>query len=348
LYFNPEFVLSLPRDELGGVLLHEVHHVALGHLTIDRSNYPDAWALTVALEISVNEFVKEPLPGQPITLQRFPMLPPMESSDQRYQRLKKIMDRCVLASPSTVTGGAEHGTLCVPDEHSLWQDAEDDPETIRQILADVIQQAAMEAGGMPQELLDATRDIGALPGVWAEPLEGANPGQVDWRQLLRRHTGHVLELRPVFNRPPRRFPELVGIIPGRLRSSGKVSVVAIFDTSGSISQENLEAIDGELHRLSRKYRVQVVECDCKVRRVYRYHQRLKHVEGRGGTDFRPALDPAFLRPLRPGVILYFTDGLGEAPSLPPAWPLIWCLVPGGQPPCSWGRVIEITAYGAEK
>ena len=31
LLFNPDFVLSLPAAELGGVRLHEVHHVVLDH-----------------------------------------------------------------------------------------------------------------------------------------------------------------------------------------------------------------------------------------------------------------------------------------------------------------------------
>src|SRR5262245_27974410 len=54
LLFNPAFTLSLDADTLGGVLLHEVHHVVLGHLAIDPTNYPDGWALTVALEVSAN------------------------------------------------------------------------------------------------------------------------------------------------------------------------------------------------------------------------------------------------------------------------------------------------------
>lgn len=84
LLFNPEFVLRLPASQLGGVLLHEVLHVVLGHLTLDPANYPDQWALTVASEISVNEFVHEPLPPGAIRLEQFPRLPPLESTDERY------------------------------------------------------------------------------------------------------------------------------------------------------------------------------------------------------------------------------------------------------------------------
>jgi predicted metal-dependent peptidase len=62
LLFAPEFILSLPADQLGGALLHETHHVALGHLLLDPADYEDRWALTTATELSVNEFITEPLP----------------------------------------------------------------------------------------------------------------------------------------------------------------------------------------------------------------------------------------------------------------------------------------------
>ena len=37
LLHNPAFVLSLPVEQLDGVLLHEVLHVVFGHITIDRA-----------------------------------------------------------------------------------------------------------------------------------------------------------------------------------------------------------------------------------------------------------------------------------------------------------------------
>src|SRR5947207_2867830 len=43
LLYNPDFVLSTPAPELAGVLLHEVHHVVLGHLTADPTHFDDQW-----------------------------------------------------------------------------------------------------------------------------------------------------------------------------------------------------------------------------------------------------------------------------------------------------------------
>ena len=101
LLHNPDFVLNTPADELIGVLLHEVHHVLFGHVLADPADYPDEWARTVAEEVTVNEFVKEPLPAGVITLDGFPALPPMESTDKRYARLKWRVSRKPIATPQS-------------------------------------------------------------------------------------------------------------------------------------------------------------------------------------------------------------------------------------------------------
>src|SRR4051812_32494048 len=48
LYYNPAFVLDTRAPELGGVLLHEVHHVVLGHVLAKPTTYADRWARVVA------------------------------------------------------------------------------------------------------------------------------------------------------------------------------------------------------------------------------------------------------------------------------------------------------------
>jgi predicted metal-dependent peptidase len=114
--------------------------------------------------------------------------------------------------------------------------------------------------------------------------------------------------------------------------------MAIIDTSASMTEELLSHVDAELSRLARQYTVVVVECDASIQRVYPY-RRLGFFRGRGGTDFRPPLEPAFLRQHRPDLIVFFSDGDGPTPEAPPRRPVIWCLTPGGQAPVTWGRFI---------
>lgn len=343
LRYNPHFTLGLPADQLGGVLLHEVLHVVLGHLALDPADYPDRWAFTVAAEVSVNEFVHEPLPVGVIRREQYPMLPAMESTDQRYRRLEKLRGREELGSPSALTDGAGASGPSVLDDHTSWQEVcEDvDADAARKAVADLVQQAAIDAGGLPDELRHAV-----LAGIGSEAGSGVlvlpdsrQRSHLNWQQLLRRYVGQVLQPQPQYHWPPRRFPHLVGIVPGQRRTGALPSVVAIIDTSGSIAAEYLEQIDGELRQLNRSYPVQVIEADCAVHRVYRYRSSLEHVTGRGGTNFRPALERSLLQPLRPDLLIYFTDGFGPAPDKRPPWPLVWCLVPGGEPPAAYGHVV---------
>jgi hypothetical protein len=54
-------------------------------------DFPDRDALVIAQEVSANEFIREPLPGEPIRLENYPQLPPNEDIVTRYMRL--VRDR---------------------------------------------------------------------------------------------------------------------------------------------------------------------------------------------------------------------------------------------------------------
>ena len=239
------------------------------------------------------------------------------------------------------SGKAALGTV---DDHSVWQEARRDPEGAKAAIENVIQEAAMEVGleKVPDQFKGACGGLlaGDIPGEDQYELQGDEHGQIDWRRLLRRYVGQALQVRPVFNRPPRRFPNLVGIVPGKRRQPDRPKIMAVIDTSGSIRPELLELIDAELAGLARHHEVKVVECDCEIHRVYDYRP-LDSVTGRGGTDFRPPLETKFLRKHRPDLVVFFTDGLGPAPAQRPRVKVIWCLAPGGQAPVDWGKIMNM-------
>jgi predicted metal-dependent peptidase len=100
-----------------------------------------------------------------------------------------------------------------------------------------------------------------------EELRPGQRGRLDWRALLRRYAGQVLDVRPIYGRPNRRFPELVGIVPGQGRRATRPKIMAVIDTSGSMTEELLSQMNGELNRLACHHDLVVVECDCKIQRV---------------------------------------------------------------------------------
>jgi predicted metal-dependent peptidase len=184
---------------------------------------------------------------------------------------------------------------------------------------------------------------GNAPGTGLYELEHSSTGKLPWQQLLRRCIGQARQVRPVFNHPPRRFPDLIGIIPGKRRQPDRPKIMAVIDSSESMTDELLELIDAELAKLARDYVLTIVECDFEIQRVYEYRRRLKTIAGRGGTDFHPPLEKKFLKKHHPDLIVIFSDGQGPAPTKPPPVPLIWCLTPEDEAPVEWGKKIRMQA-----
>ena len=357
LLHNPAFVLSIRLDELVGVLLHEVHHVVFGHVLADPADFPDSWARVVAEEVTVNEFVTEPLPLVPVLLSQYPGLPPRESTRRRYRRLARHAARTPIAgvpgaTPAPAPGvGTGAGAGAVVDDHSVWREAAADPQRAGAALRAAVHDAAIDvgAGAVPGYLRGvlAAMGVGRLAGDGTYELAGGGGGGagcLPWARLLRRYAGQHLRARPDFRRPPRRCPGLVWVVPGRGRLGDLPRVMAVIDTSGSVTPDLLEQISGELARLAGSFAVTVVECDAAVHAVYPYRP-LTTVHGRGGTDLRPPLEPSFLRGHRPDLVVYFTDGWGPAPACPPRVPVVWCLTPSGTEPADWGRVIRMSPGG---
>jgi predicted metal-dependent peptidase len=119
--------------------------------------------------------------------------------------------------------------------------------------------------------------------------------------------------------------------------------MVVIDTSGSLTDAMLGAISRELAGLAKGNAVTVVECDRKIHAVYPFKKPITSLKGRGGTDFKPPLEPEFLRKQKADLVVYFTDGCGEAPDRPPKVPVIWCLTPSGRMPAPWGREIRMEA-----
>lgn len=372
LFYNPAFVETCGFAELIGVLHHEVNHLLFEHVFLDLSKFPDQQALLVAEEVTANEWIREPLPGTPLLLAQFPHLPPNEDTFTRYQRLATGIPPARLRRPRSRKKAtrdpkgpaAGPNTLClVPkmsasdsdfdswkplDDHSLWQAALVAAPLGRLVVRVAIRQVAARLSpaewqlvplGIQHQIAHLCRDN--APGASDEALSVAHDSPLNWRHILQRYVREATEVRPVFTRAPRRFPDFIGIVPGRLYRPGSTIVMAVIDTSGSMSTTLLETIASELDRMAAVHRITVVECDAAVHRVAPYRGRLRKVRGRGGTDLRPPFDTPLLNQIRPDVLVYFTDGGGPAPAAPPPLPVIWCLTPEGQTPAAWGRTIHL-------
>lgn len=340
LHVNEPWVEAHAETFLG-LLLHEVHHVVLGHLVDERLRAVDAPELMdVCLECAANEHIEEPLPN-PIRWQSFERFGfrAGQSSLERYALLRQRFEdepsarRLPLPAPSDSHGGirspVDRGSIAL--QRDLLEE-----------LADLAEQLGPDspatiAGWKPGELLRA--------------FFAAKDGPtIDWRAALRRLVTTHMRTVSSYRRPSRRFPERVGEVPGRQRqrhAGDPPHLVVCLDTSASMSDDDLADAARELTRLAPLARITIVEFDAVVHAVYSYKRGgLERLTGGGGTDFRP-LFGAGSPTLGAEAAVIFTDGIGPFPDHAPAVPTLWVLAgrsPVTAPP--FGHAVRLRAVQA--
>lgn len=151
--------------------------------------------------------------------------------------------------------------------------------------------------------------------------------QANWSRFNRRQMGDIP--RPTFRDP----------LP---------LVAFVRDSSGSMV-ELLERMYPEIEAVlsAARAKILMLDVDCQaydLREVKSIVQAEKYgFQGGGGTDFRPAFDRLMALPKakRPGVVIYATDGFGEAPAqCPPGMKVVWLMIGGTEAPAKWGSVVH--------
>lgn len=343
LHVNVEAVSKEPQY-LRGLLLHEVHHLVLGHLArpvFFGAEQPELMSL--AQEMSANEYITEALPS-PVVWQHFEAFGVRagQSTLERYEKLRQAAAQGQAPSPkrgtekvdphdwdeqdAPVSGGTE-GT-----QQLITQARDEMEEHIERVKVDRPETVWL-AGKTPDQLL-AMLGSDDAPEVY-----------VDWRHALRTFVARARAPVHTWSRPSRRFPERIGQIPGRAyrpRSVLRPTIIVAIDTSLSMSVRELTEIARQLTPMNEVAQLVIAECDAAIGNVYPFRGHIDAVEGRGGTDLRPIFDPAFLMRRGADGVVYFTDGQGPHPEAPPSTPVLWVLTKPDELRCPWGDRARLT------
>lgn len=356
LYIRPNFVEKLVKGgHLMGILHHEMNHVLFEH--IYRKRVQDERAMVIAEEVTCNEYVPEPIPDDSIVLAQYPFLPPYEDTQTRYQRLRehqdKVDERGTTIPFSKLEDCYVASSDCETEEQAIQDGIQNNSALVREILKSAAVVAISKMSDAELMKVRALSEVGSFREIGQVVVAGTewksgnfqieNDGiasVMPWQSILRNYIGRLTSVRSVFSRPPRRFPEMAGIVPGKSRRINKPYVFAVLDTSGSMPKAYMRKIQRELVRLDRTFKIAIIQCDCAIQSISGLSANMK-ILGGGGTDFRPALENTFLKKYKPDVMVFFTDGKGIAPKRKPKVPVIWCLLGNGKSPADWGKVIRM-------
>jgi predicted metal-dependent peptidase len=338
VFYNAEFLGSLTLPELDGVLLHEVLHAALGHVTRRGGRDPQRW--NIAADIVVNGLIDEQgmeLPGSPMrdaalcgysVEEVYTLLPPDQSQPPGDQDLLEPppgsppspLQRAV--DPNN-DGDGQSGDGGSSSKPGPGRPSVNDAKSLeRHWRAAASQAAAVARGG----------GKGELPAGIERAFELRDYPKLDWRSVLWRFMANTATDFATFDR---RYMHQ-GLYLETLEDQN-LRVAVCVDTSGSINEELISALMTEVQGVLRAYPglfCTLFFADAELYGPFEItsESELPSALGGGGTDFRPLFDRLEADPPGgepPSVCIYMTDGFGDFPSSEPRFPVLWAIVPGG-------------------
>ena len=343
LSVNPEFwqqELTDANHRLG-VVKHEILHLVFRHIFRHR-DFANKQIFNVAADLVVNQYVADnQLPEGAIRLSSFPSLKleANQTVDQYYQQLIQSVDLSLSSGKgSTVPTEAnqqvgsemELDNSLAPffdpqhpaqERHRSWNQITQANSGEQTLMENQINQAMVQA-------IEKTsvKDRGLLPAFlnrYLDDFQQSLKPKINWRRVVRMfaESSSRTYLKNTLKRPSKRYGTTPGI---KIRRRQKFLVAV--DTSGSVSQEELQIFFSEVYHLwKRGAEILVVECDADIGQVWPYSgQSPQIVTGGGGTDFNPPIAYANQQH-HPDAIFYFTDGYAPAPDQPSRAPILWIL-----------------------
>lgn len=363
VYYNQDYVNALSTAELQFVMAHEALHCALSHFARRQNRLKQRWDLACDYAISPL-LIAEGLSPPPGTLYNpefagmtaeeiYPCLAehPEEGplDDHLYDNESEQGESAGGGSGREQSGG-QGGTQQPqrdPEQGGQAGTAEQTAGTQPPPPLSASERDALD-GQWQQRLAAAeqhAREAGRLTAPMARMLERLLVHKLSWRALLARYMTAVGRDDYSYQRPSSRregpafFPSL---------RSEQAQVVVAADTSSSITRADLQAFVTEISALKAQVRAHVwlLFCDAQLAPESPWEfppwaeMRLpESTGGGGGTQFTPVFDWVEREAVAPDLLVYFTDGEGRFPAVPPAYPVVWLIK--GNAAVPWGERVQL-------
>lgn len=264
----------------------------------------------------------------------------------------------------------------VKPDNALFRDIEDASKTAEEVYTELIQNDS-EGEGEPepewgeveqadpagadddkqndliqiQQLINTAKAQGDLPSYVEEAFTQFVSEKADWQSILSRWVEEVANADYTFMRPNSRFAH-TGIGMPTLYSEAYGGIAIAVDTSGSMSQEELQLAVGEVINASKTYEDNSQEINCRIIYFDAIVHSVDTIEdaedvpppvGRGGTDFRAPMKCINEMDDQPKGNVIITDGWCNSFGDEPEGDVLWMITSRGDknfsPP--FGEVIHL-------
>lgn len=280
LYWNPNFVSSLTKKEVKGLLKHEAMHLAFNHTTTRKLNPHIVfnWAADLAINslIPIEELPKCGLiPGRPLQKPTDEQWETMSQSEkERFERLSSFVNELpafkstewyfheIMSNEQTKQDIQSNNERFIVelDSHDNWADSSGDEskdvnrEIIEKKIKNIISEAVKSA--------DRDNNWGTVSRDIRKQIRASLETKVNWASVLKYFCGSKQKsiTRSSWNRINTKY---AGAMPGK-KKKHTASIVVYIDQSGSVDDESLELIFAELAKLSHKVKFTTFHFDTSV------------------------------------------------------------------------------------
>lgn len=366
IYFNPRYVAALSLRQTQFMLAHQALHCALGHFARRGHRTRNRW--DVACDFAVNLLLVDEgmeSPAGALLDSRYRGL----SAEEIYPLIAEgeglaTLDMHLFDGASSTAGMARvgegsEGERSVPERDDADGAASDDEQwsdaaphrrrnpgaATAEAGSPSIEESALQWQMRLATAAQQAERAGRLGASWQRALGRMLQPALPWSALLARHVVSRARDDYSFQRPSRR--DVGGALLPRMHSA-QLELFVVLDTSGSVSESQLNAFATEIEALKGQVRARVTlhACDEKLVQagpwVFESWEPIdlpRTLTGGGGTDFRPVFDWIREQSHRPDLLVYFTDAEGDFPQSAPPFPVIWLVK--GPAPVPWGERIQL-------
>ncbi|MFW5751781.1 MAG: DUF2201 family putative metallopeptidase [bacterium] len=340
IFINPDYFLSLTIKQRIYIIAHEVWHCVFLHFKRRGNREHKKFNYAADLEV---DFMLELEGFEPDFI-----LPHKDewralSAESIYEQLEDDKER-----PQNSDVHIYEGEGTAEQEEESEGHASEDEKTTELVKDDEYNPSVgIKTGNKWREWVISTaqqieRTKGNLPAYLKELINSQYKPELDWKEVLQQFVSYCFGGERRWLPPNRRYIRDGLYLPSR--KDEFLSVVVAVDTSGSTVGDLpnfLAELKGIVSSFGR-YDITFIECDMEIQNVRHFNEgepfEFKDFDfsGFGGTDFNPVFEHIYNYVEDPRLLIYLTDGYGDAPANPPEFPVLWILTRDGEPPADWG------------
>lgn len=290
--FYPPFVEKLSIEELYGVIQHEIEHIVRCHCTRIGNRNAKKW--NIAADMVVNGKRTDPRigymnsQGERILPNQGDMIwiPDQWDSDLSTEQYYEMIDDQI---PDDL----------LLDDHDVWQQSDVSEDEIRQVVKNLVDEAA-------------DRSQGRVPSHLESAIKNLNKPVVRWRELLRQYIGNFVGNKRFTYSRRNRKDRSFGVKGISKHATSEINI--ILDVSGSIKDDELQQFFTEIEAISYKSKIWLLQWDDRFRGYDTYRRgdwKKISVRGRGNTDMAAPIEWLCDNKLIKSVQIMLTDGYCE-------------------------------------